>query len=45
MLILRTSALQMRTDRLYFKYSPVNLLDTSYGPKFHPMSAGILLMF
>ena len=29
---------------LYFKYSPVNVLDTSYGPKFHPMSAGILLM-
>lgn len=26
----------------YFKYSPVNMLDTSYGPKFRPMSAGIL---
>ena len=29
----------------YFKYSPVNMLDTSYGPKFRPMSAGILLAF
>ncbi len=27
----------------YFKYSPANMLDTTYGPEFRSMSAGILL--
>ena len=27
----------------YFKYSPVNTLDTDYGPEFKSMSAGILI--
>ena len=30
---------------LYFKYSPQNMLDTNYGPKFHSMSAGVKWTF
>ena len=29
----------------YFKYSPVNTLDTDYGPKFKSMSTGIIIGF
>lgn len=28
---------------IYVKYSPCNILDTSYGPKFSALSAGIIL--
>ena len=28
---------------LYFKYSPVNTLDTDYGPEFKSMSAGVII--
>ena len=34
--------MRIKDISFYFKYSPVNMLDTSYGPKFHSMSAGML---
>ncbi|MBR5277396.1 MAG: hypothetical protein IKU35_09730 [Bacteroidaceae bacterium] len=35
--------MRIKDISFYFKYSPVNMLDTSYGPKFHSMSAGMML--
>jgi hypothetical protein len=29
----------------YFKYSPINTLDTDYGPEFKSMSTGICITF
>ena len=37
--------LNFRFLGLYFKYSPCNVLNTDFGPKFKSMSAGLLFSF
>ena len=37
--------LNFRFVGLYFKYSPCNVLNTDFGPKFKSMSAGLLFSF
>lgn len=37
--------LSIRPIAFYVKYSPMNVLDTEYGPKFRSISAGALIQF
>lgn len=37
------ASISCKSVGIYVKYSPCNILDTSYGPKFSALSAGIIL--
>lgn len=37
------ASINCKSVGIYVKYSPCNILDTSYGPKFSALSAGIIL--